>query len=153
MNAAQRVHELALDLRKHPPRSPRTTLGGYVLAARILDKCRADLLGQLGEYAYAGPNSLDFTFFDFTAIDPVALKDFVATGADDDAVAAWITERTSGKSREDVVTWNNRMRDLRLSDVPLGVQVYMEDYIAKHCPSHRPIYHYFDIYDLEEGRL
>lgn len=153
MNATQRLRELALDLRKEPPRSPRSILGGHVLAARIVDKCRAHLLGQQGEYTYAGPSSLDFSFFDFTGIDPTDLKDFVATGADDEAIAAWIKEHTPGKSRADVIKWNNYMRDLRLSDVPAEIQVYMEDYIAKHCPAHRPVYHYFDIYDLEEGRL
>jgi hypothetical protein len=153
MIATQRLKELAFDLRSQPPRSPRVTLGGYVLAARIVDKCRAGLLNQLGEYAYAGANSLDFTFFDFTGITPVELKAFVATGADDAAIAQWIGERTAGKSRADIVKWNNQMRDLRLSDVPIEVQVYMEDYIATHCPAHRPVYHYFDIYDLEEGRL
>jgi hypothetical protein len=34
---------------------PRETLTGYVLAARILDKCRATLLGQNGAYNYACP--------------------------------------------------------------------------------------------------
>ena len=153
MSADPRLQDLALDLRREPPRSPRATLGGYVLAARIVDKCRAALLGQLGEYAYAGTGSLDFAFFDFTGITPEELKTFVATGADDKAVAAWLAERTSDKTRTDIIKWNNRMRDLRLSDVPEAAQEYMEDYIAKHCPAHRPVYHYFDIYDLEEGRL
>ena len=29
----------------------------------------------------------------------------------------------------------------------------MEDYIPKYVPSHRPVYVYFDVYDLEEKRL
>ena len=33
----------ALDLNSEVPRSPRETLGGYVVAARTLDKCRAEL--------------------------------------------------------------------------------------------------------------
>ena len=46
------VELLARDLRdgKEFPRSPRETLAGYVLAARALDKCRADLVGWEGEY-------------------------------------------------------------------------------------------------------
>jgi hypothetical protein len=35
---------------KEYPRSPRETLGGYVLAARAVDKCRAVLAGRQGEY-------------------------------------------------------------------------------------------------------
>src|SRR5262249_46337087 len=40
-----KVKLLARDLRdsKQYPRSPRETLGGYVLAARAVDKCRAVL--------------------------------------------------------------------------------------------------------------
>ena len=40
---SQKLKLLALDLTKPKifPRSPRETLGGYVLAGRTLDKCRA----------------------------------------------------------------------------------------------------------------
>ena len=43
--------------------------------------------------------------------------------------------------------------DLRLSEMAPQVQAYMEDYIPKYVPSHRPVYVYFDVYDLEEKRL
>ena len=46
------LQRLARDLRKTPPRSPRETLGGFVIAARMLDKARADLLGINGEYNF-----------------------------------------------------------------------------------------------------
>ena len=48
----EKVKLLAPDLRdgKEYPRSPRATLGGYVLAARAVDKCRAVLAGCQGEY-------------------------------------------------------------------------------------------------------
>ena len=45
------------------PRSPRETLGHYVIAARTLDKCRAALAGTLGDYKFDCP--LDNFFFDF----------------------------------------------------------------------------------------
>lgn len=41
-----------MDLTKRPPRSPRVRLGGYVLLPRLLDKCRAELGGNAGEYHY-----------------------------------------------------------------------------------------------------
>ena len=40
-----KVKRYAQDLRKNYPRSPREKLGGYVIAARSVDKCRAFLLG------------------------------------------------------------------------------------------------------------
>ena len=48
----ERLQSLARDLRKTPPRSPRETLGGFVIGARMLDKARADLLGINGEYNF-----------------------------------------------------------------------------------------------------
>ena len=38
-----KVKQLARDLRKTPPRSPREPLGGFVIAARMLDKARGRL--------------------------------------------------------------------------------------------------------------
>jgi hypothetical protein len=35
---------------KQFPHSPRETLGGYVLATRALDKCRAVVIGRQGDY-------------------------------------------------------------------------------------------------------
>jgi len=40
-----KLKQLARDLRKTPPRSTRDVLGGFVVAARMPDKARADLLG------------------------------------------------------------------------------------------------------------
>lgn len=48
----EKVKLLTRDLRdgKEFPRSPRNTLGGYVLAARAVDKCRAVLVDWQGDY-------------------------------------------------------------------------------------------------------
>jgi hypothetical protein len=45
------------------------------------------------------------------------------------------------------------MRDMRLSDMSLQAQQYLEEYIPKVVPKHRPVYVWFDVYDLEEKRL
>ncbi|MEO6245970.1 MAG: DUF5069 domain-containing protein [Opitutaceae bacterium] len=140
----------ALDLTKTFPRSPRETLAGYIHAGRMLDKCRAVIAGTNGEYHYNCP--LDRFLFDFTGIDPEEFKTFVATGADDAAVAEWITTHSKVKDRSAVVVWNNKMRDLRLSDMPLPLQEFLEGYIPKFIPKNRPVRVWFDVYDLEEGR-
>lgn len=143
--------ELALDLTTAFPRSPRETLAGYVHAGRLLDKCRAVCAGTNGEFHYNCP--LDRFFFDFTGIDHDAFKAFVATGADDEAVAAWITEHSRVKERGEVVKWNNTMRDLRLSDMPLPLQEFLEGYIPQYIPAGKIVRVWFDVYDMEEGRL
>ena len=71
----------APDLTQHPPRSPRVRLGGYVIFARALDKCRAALAGTSGEYHFDCP--LDRKFFTFTGISPKAFEREVTKGRGD----------------------------------------------------------------------
>jgi hypothetical protein len=149
----EKVKLLARDLRngKEFPRSPRETLGGYVLAARAVDKCRAVLVGRQGEYHSNCP--LDQTWLKFAEIDYNAYRSFVATGATDDEVAAWIGEYAKKRSRAEVIVWNNHQRDLRLSDLSPELQEYMEDTIASVVPRNRVVRSFFDVYDFEEQRL
>jgi len=142
---------LAPDLSKNFPRSPRETLGGYVIAGRTLDKCRAVLAGTANEYHYDCP--LDRQFFDFSRIDAKAFKEMVAKGATDAEVAVWIAEHSQIKEAAEVVAWNNKLRSTRPCDMPIDIQVFLEDYIQKYVPRNRPVYVWFDVYDLEEERI
>src|SRR5438445_10350066 len=94
----EKVKLLARDLRngKEFPRSPRATLGGYVLAARAVDKCRAVLAGMEGEYHSNCP--LDQIWLKFAGIDYDAFRSFIARGANDEQIEAWIGEHST-KSR------------------------------------------------------
>ncbi|CUS32501.1 DUF5069 domain-containing protein [Candidatus Nitrospira nitrificans] len=148
----EKVKKLAKDLRKNYPRSPREKLGGYVIAARCVDKCRAFLADMNGEYNY-WPCSLASQWFAFTGITPERFKDVVATGATDEELASWIAGHSKVKDPDEVLKWNNAMRDTRLSDMSLQAQQYLEEYIPKFVPTHRPVYVWFDVYDLEEKRL
>ena len=93
MHDLNKVKELALDLRREEPRSPDEELGGYPLAARCLDKCRATLAGTQGDFTYGCP--MDQQFLSSAGIDKDAFKDFVASGASDEEVAEWIQEHAS----------------------------------------------------------
>src|SRR5687767_10097199 len=84
------VKRLARDLRKEEPRSPEKELGGFRLAARCIDKCRATLVGWQGDYMYGCP--MDQEFLREAGIGAEELKYFVATGASDKEVGAWIEE-------------------------------------------------------------
>jgi hypothetical protein len=84
------VKRLAKDLRKEEPRSPQEELGGFQLAARCIDKCRATLVGSQGDYMYGCP--MDQRFLSEAGIGAEELKYFVATGASDDEIATWIQE-------------------------------------------------------------
>jgi hypothetical protein len=147
------VKAVANDLTKVYPRSPRETLAGYVIAARTLDKCRATLAGTAGEYHYDCP--LDNFFFAFAEISAAGFKNFVASGASDEAVEEWIGQAAKKRSRIEVIKWNNEWRYKRITDMPDAIQEFMEDYIALFVPA--PIRHhidyFFDIFDAEEKRI
>jgi hypothetical protein len=104
-----RLLKLAPDLTTVAPRSPRAPLGAYgVLAARALDKCRAELVGKAGSYHFNC--SLDHVFFRFTEIDPAKLKEFVATGASDDEVARWIQQNSKVQDSGRIANWARLFR-------------------------------------------
>src|SRR5947207_11507298 len=93
------------DLTKHPPRSPRVRLGGYVILPRMLDKGRATIAGRNGEYKYACP--LDERFLDFAGVDPEALKKELAAGKSDGEILEWIDKNARHKSGEaEISAWS-----------------------------------------------
>lgn len=145
------LEELAPDLSQGFPRGPRETLGGYVVAARTLDKCRAKLNGTLGDYHFDCP--LDNEFLGFAEITAEAFEEFVATGASDGEVAEWIGKNAKERPRIEIINWNNKMRALRICDLDDARQEFLEGYIPKFVPAGRPVYVWFDVYDLEEGRI
>ncbi len=107
-------------------------LAGYVLAKRCVDKGRAAAAGTAGEYHFDCP--LDNFFLGFAEIKGSDLKDFLATGADDAAVAEWITKHAKKRERIEIIKWNNEWRYKRLSELPDGLQEFMEDYIPENIP-------------------
>ena len=142
----------APDLTTEYPRSPRdTSIAGYVIAARCLDKCRAVIAETAGEYHSGCP--LDQVWLDFTGIKYKAFRKFVATGADDQAVSDWVAAKAKQKKRSEVIAWNNRMRDKSISKMPLKLQVFLEDYIPQNLPTDKQVRVWFDVYDIEEKRI
>ena len=92
-----------IDLRQVAPRAPQRRLGDFAVAARVLDKCRAEQAGTHGEYHYNCP--LDRLFFAASGLRAEDFSTMVAAGADDDAAAAWIRqEATAGTLRRSI--WN-----------------------------------------------
>ncbi len=149
----ENVKKLAPDLTKGFPASPHKMIAGYVLAARCVDKCRAVLAGTNGEYHFDCP--LDNMWLGFAGIKGSDLKDFVATGADNDAVGKWVEEHATKRPRIEIIKWNNDLRYKRMSELPDGLQEFMEDYIPANVPPEliRHVRYFFDIYDAEEKRF
>jgi hypothetical protein len=141
----------SLDLTADFPRSPRETLAGYVVAGRMLDKCRAVVAGTNGEYHFDCP--LDNMFLGFVEITAADFKAFVATGASDDEVAEWIKANAKERPQREIIQWNNDMRDKRISTMPIELQEFLEGYIPENIPTGKIVRVWFDVYDIEEGRI
>ena len=95
----------APNLAAHPPRSPRTRLGGFVILPRILDKGRAEIAGTAGEYHYNCP--IDRHWFDFAGIDAAAMKAELASGRSDGEMLEWVAENsTSLRTPWEIAQWS-----------------------------------------------
>jgi hypothetical protein len=91
------------NLTQHPPRSVRVRLGGYAHLPRLLDKARAVIAGQGGEFHYNCP--LDKHFFAFTGIDPKKMFTAVKVAKSDSAMLAWVNKHTRRQPHE-IVAWS-----------------------------------------------
>ena len=105
----EKLRALAPDLNRKAPRSPYAGLGEDfpAVAARVVDKCRAELLGQQGDYHYNCP--MDQRFFTAAGLEAETLREFVATGADDREVASWMSSQAKA-SKEGIIAWGRGFR-------------------------------------------
>src|SRR5580698_2870850 len=109
----EELAQLAPDLTKDYPRSPRALFAGYVIAGRVLDKCRAILNGTGGEYQYN--IGMDRVFLEFAGLDAEEFKKFIATGASDEEVADWIHKKAKLHSPAEIASWNFTLKGRRIS--------------------------------------
>ena len=95
------------DLTKQAPHSPRDRTGGFVIANRAVDKCRASLAGTLGEYHYDCP--LDNMLFNFKGITGEQFKTAVQASKNYEDVGAWLQTNGIIKTPAEVKTWSDEM--------------------------------------------
>jgi len=75
------------------------------VAARLVDKCRAELVSRSGAYHYNCP--MDRKFFAACGLDAEALREFIASGANDAEVAAWMSQNAATPQRK-ITDWSRR---------------------------------------------
>jgi Domain of unknown function (DUF5069) len=95
------------DLTKQAPHSPRERTGGFAIASRAIDKCRASLAGTLGEYHYDCP--LDNMLFDFKGITGEQFKTAVQTSTSYEDVGNWLQANGTKKTPAEIKTWSDEM--------------------------------------------
>ena len=95
----------AKNLTQESPRSPRIRLGGYLLAARMIDKARAHLNGTLGEYHFNC--TLDNILFKFKGITAEEVQMLLASGASDEQLVEWMHHSGTARTDEEVTRWSD----------------------------------------------
>jgi hypothetical protein len=138
----------APDLTKRPPRSSRQRLGGYALLPRMLDKGRAEIAGQSGEYHYNCP--LDQRFVQFVGVDPAALREQLAAGKGDGEILAWINETAQHKRTPwEIEQWSDYMQR-RAPESDAETRQYFGEMLEKLSKTREDITTWADLLDLDD---
>lgn len=101
------THITARDLTKQAPHSPRERLAGFVIATRAVDKCRASLAGQLGDYHFDSP--LDATLFQFKGITSTEFQAAVEAAKNYEDVGTWLLTNGTIKTPLEIKAWSDQM--------------------------------------------
>jgi hypothetical protein len=90
-------------------RSPRESLGGYILLPRLIDKVRLLAQGQLPQTYAANVLGtgfmLDGRFLTFTGLNAEALRQAILSSRTDDEVLAWVQQHARPTSAVEKQTW------------------------------------------------
>ena len=104
------------DLTKESPRSPRIRVGGYAILGRTIDKCRALVAGDVGEYHFNCP--LDNTLFGFKGVQGEDFKAQIENGASDQQMAEWLDQSGEKRTPEEIKRWSDEVEANRPYDNP-----------------------------------
>src|SRR5262249_28884899 len=95
------------DLTKESPRSPRIRVGDYAILGRTLDKCRALVGGNIGEYHFDCP--LDNMLFGFKGVKGADFKAQIESGASDHAMVEWLNRNGQLKTGDEIKRWSDEV--------------------------------------------
>lgn len=138
----------APDLTAYAPRSPRCKLGGYSILPRLLDKCRADLAGTIGEYHTNCP--IDQEFLAFAGIDYAGLRERLAIGAGDGEVLRWIQENAANRqSPWEIEQWSE-YQNRRAPQPHSEMADYFLSTLASHSKTRGDVRSWADLLDLDD---
>jgi len=99
-----------VDLTRRAPRSIYdTSVGGVAGLARAIDKARAFNSDLLGEYWYGEDSGVDRTVLAFVGAKPGEFAEALQENGGDKEALAWLGERLSGKSPEEIETFNHEL--------------------------------------------
>ena len=141
------VNYQAPDLTRHPPRSPRTRLGGYVHLPRLIDKARAVAGGRAGDYHYPCP--FDERFFSYTGLQADAFLAEVKSGKSDAELLAYVEANAKPKRHpSEIAAWSRWMEELTPT-VP-EKRAFFNEVHGKNAPHRHDIATWFEWLELDD---
>ena len=138
-----------MDLTKDVPRSPYERLGGIVFLPRAIDKGRADLHGELGDYL--SRTGFSEVLLDFLGLSVDGFLDALRERKTDEQVLEWVSENMTARSASEIEDFNRAFIDR----TPQNEEEWKRyrSFLAEIGQSHRTdITRQFDRLDLDEGR-
>jgi hypothetical protein len=114
-----------LDLTKVAPRSPRVCVGGYSILGRTIDKCRALVGGNIGEYHFDCP--LDNMLFGFKGVKGDDFKAEIEKGANDREMAQWLDSHGEQQSPDEIQNWADEVEKATMMDDPEKRDFFIEE--------------------------
>jgi len=141
------INLFAPDLTRHPPRSPRTRLGGFVHLPRLIDKARAVVAGKQGDFHYNCP--VDQRFLTYTGLNPDALFAEIKAGKSDSEILAYVTANSSPKRHPaEIAVWSVWME--QLTPTPPDTRAFFNDVHRKNAANRDDIATWFDWLELDD---
>jgi len=113
------------DLTKEAPRSPRIRVGGYAILGRTIDKCRALVAGNIGEYHFDCP--LDNMLFGFKGVKGEGFKAQIEQGASDQEMVEWLNQIGEKKTPEEIRRWAEEVESSSLYNHPEKREFFSEE--------------------------
>jgi len=112
------------DLTKEPPRSRRIRVRGYAILGRTIDKCRALVAGNIGEYHFDCP--LDNMVFGFKGVKGDHFKMQIEQGASDQEIVEWLNQAGEEKTPEEIRRWADEVEASSLYNHPEKQELFGE---------------------------
>jgi hypothetical protein len=142
------MNKTGKDLTKEAPRSPKTRLGDYVILGRTLDKARALLWGNIGEYHFDCP--LDNMLFGWKGIKGDDFRAALEKGATDEEMVKWVNEHGERKSPEEAAKWREEMMAVNPYNDPEKREWFVEQLKVYNLdPKTTTLFDWLDVDDRE----
>jgi Domain of unknown function (DUF5069) len=136
-------------------RSPRESLGVYILLPRLIDKVRLHARGELPPPYVANllgtGITLDGRFLAFTGLNAEALREAILSSRDDDEVLAWVQQHARPTTTLEQQAWAKEIDDYRPDGALLEYRQAMYPGLAARVDVGS--LSVLDLIDMDEGRL